>query len=158
MSSTSTIHPHPPFSHLNRTIHRLHGCETDEGKATGTAIWPRGLGGMAYLFWSVLPLSTTKKWLRLMLLKSDRTWFRSSFWDGVSFLYCGEIRLLSFYMWRKLWTPKLTLNGCLTSSPGPALPLDFHVLAVEGDVKMESIIRKTQAWLWLREIDWHMNN
>jgi len=24
---------------LNRTIHRLHGCETDEGKATGTAIW-----------------------------------------------------------------------------------------------------------------------
>ena len=37
-----------------------------------------------------------------------------------------------------------SLNGCLTSSPGPALPLDFHVLAVEGDVKMESIIRKLQ--------------
>ena len=35
-----------------------------------------------------------------------------------------------------------------TSSPGPALPLDFHVLAVEGDVKMESIRRKTQSWLW----------
>lgn len=58
-----------------------------------------GVRETTYLLWSVLPVSTTKKWFCFILLKSDR-WFRSSFWDGVTFFICeGSYEHRNFSQW-----------------------------------------------------------